>query len=163
MNYLLRLLISFALILVIYQAVQVLRRQIAYERYQNYNQNHKYNFTELKTLNKNFIVDNMEELYKMNEETYESLETPNEWYDFNARGYSYLDPNAWKGEQHQPVCYDKDDTHPAAIMSPGIDQFMFYKPGEGKKTNTEMVFEQKPEIVWKTTIRERTNPLSEIV
>ena len=52
---------------------------------------------------------------------------------------------------------NKDNTHPAAIMSPGIDQFMFYKPGEGKRTNTEMVFEQKPWIMWKTTIKKRVN------
>ena len=140
MNYLLRLLVSFVLIFVIYQAVQVLRRQIAHEHYQNY----KYNFTEMTKLNPNFIVDNMEDLYNMNEDTYKSLGSPNDWYNFNARGYSYLDPNVWKGEQHQPVCYDKDNTHPAAIMSPGIDQFMFYKPGEGKRTNTEMSLEQKP-------------------
>jgi hypothetical protein len=137
MNYLLRILVSFALIFVIYQAVQVLRRQIAYEHYKNYN----YNFTEMKKLNPNFIVDNMEDLYQMNDDTYKSLGTPNEWYKFNTHGYSYLDPNTWKGEHHQPVCYDTDDTHPAAIMSPGIDQFMFYKPGRGKRTNTEMVFE----------------------
>lgn len=141
MNYLLRLLISLVLIFVIYQAVQVLRRQIAYEHYKNSNQNYSYNFIEMKKLNPNFIVDNMEELYKMDENTYKSLKTPNEWYNFNAHGYSYLDPNAWKGEQRQPICYDKDDTHPAAIISPGIDQFMFYKPGKGKKINTEMVFE----------------------
>jgi len=126
MNYLLRSVISLIFVFIMYQAIQVLHRQVIYEQYQN------------------FIVNDMNSVPKYNKNTYEKLGTPTEWYKFDNLGYSYQDPEEWKDNQHQPVCYDKDDTHPAPIMSPGIDQYMFYKPKNGKKTNTEMIFEWKP-------------------
>ena len=148
MNYLLRSIASLVLIFIIYQAVQVLRRQLKYENYQN------------------FIVNDMDEVTKYNNETYKKLGIPSEWYKFDDVGYSYQDPEAWKGEQHQPVCYDKDDTHPAPIMSPGIDQYMFYKPKNGKKTNTEMVFESQPKAVWTRTVTKsdpKSDPIRDII
>ena len=82
-----------------------------------------------------------------------SGDNPNEWYNYNNHGYSYHNPKYWEiPQQYQPVCYDEDDTFPAPIMSPGTDDLLFYKPLKGDKyKNESMDFEQKPDIVWKTT------------
>ena len=143
MNYIVRLIICFVFLFIIYEAFQILVHQKKTEKFLGYALN--------------ISKGQMDIERKKGEEAYEKLGTPNEWYKFKDQGYSYLDPKYWKVPQpYQPVCYDKDDTFPAPIMSPGTDDAMFYKPGKNDKyINEDMKFEIKPQIVYKTTVYTR--------
>ena len=146
MNYIVRLILCFVFLFIIYQAFQILVQQKKTEKFLGYALN--------------ITKGQMEIDRKKREEAYKKLGTPNEWYKFKNEGYSYLDPKYWKVPQpYQPVCYDKDDKFPAPIMSPGTDDAMFYKPGKNDKhVNEEMKFELKPEIIYKTTLYTRVSP-----
>ena len=143
MNYIVRLIICFVFLFIIYEAFQILVHQKKTEQFLGY----AFNISK----------GQMDIERKKKEEAYEKLGTPNEWYKFKDQGYSYLDPKYWKVPQpYQPVCYDKDDTFPSPIMSPGTDDAMFYKPGKNDKyINEDMKFEIKPQIVYKTTVYTR--------
>jgi hypothetical protein len=143
MNYIVRLIICFVFLFIIYEAFQILVHQKKMEKFLGYALN--------------ISKGQMDIERKKREEAYKKLGTPSEWYKFKDQGYSYLDPKYWKVPQpYQPVCYDKDDTFPAPIMSSGTDDAMFYKPGKNDKyINEEMKFEIKPKIVYKTTVYTR--------
>lgn len=150
MNSIVRLIICFVFLFIIYQAFQVLTQQKKTEQFLGYALNIK--------------KGQMEFDRKKREAAYKKLGTPNEWYKFKNEGYSYLDPKYWKVPQpYQPVCYDEDDVFPSPIMSPSTDDAMFYKPGKNDKhVNEEMKFETKPEIIYRTTEYIRVSPYAEV-
>lgn len=112
-----RLIPCLIFLFIIYEAFQILCHIKKTEGFFNYNLNMK-------------MVKNDNDKRKK-EKVYKNLGIPNEWYNFENKGYSYLDPKHWKVPQpRQPICYDKDNTTPSPIMTPGTHDAMFYIPGK---------------------------------